>query len=228
MSFKRNILKFLWILLPACGLLDKEAITDQQLFEKAQKQSKRGYYIEAVQTILKLQHQFPYSPYKPQSDLLRADVFFDQREWEQARLAYKKFIDLYPKHKQIDYAYFRQILSWNHQIPTIATRDISLSQPALESIDYFFKQYPKSSYKTQVKKLQTEIYNRMAEKELRIAQFYFKRKKYKAVLKRLDIVIEKYPKSLWFNPAVLLAVQSADQLGGHALKSKYEKKARRL
>ena len=83
---------FLW----ACQSFEKTPKTAQDMLEKAQSQAKRGYYIEALDTILKLKYQFPYSTQAEKADLLKADVSFDQTEWESASKAYQTFIQLHP------------------------------------------------------------------------------------------------------------------------------------
>ena len=215
---------FLW----ACQSSDKTAKTAQELFEKAKNQAKRGYYVEALNTILKLKYQFPYSTQAEKADLLKADVFFDQTEWESAGKAYQTFIHLHPAHSEVEYAYYRQIVSWNKQIPRIPDRDLSLSEKTLSLISDFLKKYSKGKYSKQVKDIQNEIHDKLTKKEIQIAQFYFKKKKYsKETLNRLDAVILKYPKSKWRQEALALALQFAEKLGNSSKMKQYSKQIKK-
>ena len=201
--------------------------TAADLFKSAEKQANRGSYSEALQTLSKLKHEFSYSDYIPKAELLRGDIYFDQMEWEQAEKAYKSFLDLYPAHKSKEYALFRRILSWKKQIPSVATRDVSLSEKALGVISEFLKHYPKGKYTEQVTKIRSDIYDLLAQKELKIAQFYFKKNKHsKATLKRLDKVIEKYPR--WRLKALKLALRTAEKLEDQKLINQYQLKMKRF
>lgn len=217
-----------FLLLSACQSFNKEAKTAPEMLEKAQSQADRGYYIEALDTILQLKYQFPYSDQAKKADLLKADVFFDQQEWESASKAYQNFIHLHPSHSKVEYAFYRQILSWNRQIPKIPDRDLSLSDRALSLITEFLKKYPKGKYIKEIKDMQNEIHDKITKKEIQIAQFYFKKKKFsKETLNRLDNVILKYPKSKWQKEALDLAIKFAKQLGDNSKVKNYSKQIKK-
>ena len=212
----------------ACQSFNKDAKTAPELLEKAQSQADRGYYVETLDTILKLKYQFPYSSQAKKADLLKADVFFDQSEWESASKAYQNFIHLHPSHSEVEYAHYKQILSWNRQIPRIPDRDLSLSDKALSLIATFLKKYPKGKHTKEIKEIQTEIHNKITKKEIQIAQFYFKKKKFsKETLNRLDTVISKYPKSKWQKEALDLAMKFAEQLGYESKVKYYSKQIKK-
>ena len=216
---------FLWT---SCQSLNKPAKTAQEMLEKAQSQAKRGYYAEALSTILKLKYQFPYSTQAEKADLLKADVFFEQMEWESAGKAYQNFIHLHPSHSKAEYARYRQILSWNKQIPKIPDRDLSLSDKTLSLITGFLKKQKKGKYTKEIKDIKNKIHDKLTKKEIQIAQFYFKKKKYsKETLNRLDIVISKYPKSKWQKEALDLALKFAEQLGDSSKIKYYSKKIKK-
>jgi len=214
--------------LSACQSFNKDAKTAPELLKKAQSQANRGYYVEALDTILKLKYQFPYSAQAKKADLLKADVFFDQGEWESATKAYQNFIHLHPYHPEVEYAFYRQVVSWNRQIPRIPDRDLSLSDKALNLIVEFLKKYPKGKHTKEIKEVQTEIHDKLTKKEIQIAQFYFKKKKFsKETLKRLDTVISKYPKSKWHQEALDLAMKFAEQLGDKSKLKHYSKQIKK-
>ena len=220
----KKLFVFIFIFTACQTTKDEQSQTAKALYEKAQKQSKRGYYLEAQETISKLTYQYPYSPFSVKAELLKADSAYEQADWEQAEKAYQVFIELYPHRKEREYAHWRQILSLNHQIPKTADRDLTLSKKILTVIHLFQRRFPKSSYKSQVDKIKTEVYNRQAEKEFKIASFYFKKKEYTASLGRLDVVIKNYALSSWYNSAVLLAQKIAKKLDSTALTKKYSNK----
>ena len=225
MRFKNLIFVFLFC---ACANLEPHQETAEAQFEKAQKQAKKGYYPEALASILKLQHQFPYHAVSVLGDQLRADILFDQREWMGAIQAYQAFINLYPQHKRAEYCAFRQILAWNQHIPKKADRDISDSTKALKAIDQFLKKYSKSPHKKEVQAFKKEISERLVERELLIAQFYFKEGKWNSAENRLKPVIKNHTKSVWYKPALKLALNTAKKQNNDSLEKKYLKKLQAL
>ena len=196
-----------------CTALKKEKPSAQSLFQQAQKQAQRGYYLEANQVILKLKYQFPYSEYVSQSDLLTADILFDQTEFHEAQKSYRKFISLYPKHKDKMYAFYRQILSGSRQVPKESDRDLSASDEVLQIIEDFLKQHKNGDYVKKVKEIQMSLYDRRAKRDFEIAYFYFKQDKASAeTLNRLDEVIDNYPQTPTYSKALNLALQIAKKL----------------
>jgi len=217
-------LLFFFVLVSCQTAKKPEETTAQELFLKADKQSQRGYYLEAIETLSKLKHFYPYSELGPRADLLKADMAFKQSEWKQAEKSYQDFQALYPLHKDKEYAHFQQILSLDHQIPQAASRDISSSDQILKVISSFEKMFSKSKYKEQVLEIKNKIYNRQAEKEFKIASFYLKKKKYQSALSRLERVFENYKNSDWIQVSAQMGVKIAEILKDEDLKKKYSQR----
>ena len=218
----KHILIIFIFCLPACQSLKKTSDTAPALFQKAEKKAKRGYSIEALDTILELKHQFPYSPESALADKLKADIFFEQREWSQAEQAYQNFMNLHPHHKEVPNAHLQQVLSWYHQIPKLPHRDLSLAEPFLKSARDFIKKYPKKA--DSVKKLKKEVVQKLMQKEMLIARFYFKQKKYQASLERLKSLIQKQPSK----EALLLAIKIVKKQKNKKLEEQYLKKLKKM
>lgn len=200
----------------------------ESLFEKIQTQSKRGYYPEALQNILKLKHLFPYHLLTAKASLMRGDIFFDQEMWEEALIAYSLFIDLYPKHEKAEYALYRKVLSWDEQIPKVADRDLSISKDVFLTIKEFINKFPKSSYKEEIIEIKDSIYNRLAEKELEIVKYYYKKKQYQASLSRLNNALAKYAKSHWYKETLETGVNIANKTNQKKWLEIYLKKLKNL
>ena len=212
-----------------CTSVEKETVSAKSLFQKAQAQTQRGYYEEAGEVILKLKYQFSHSEYVAQADLLKADMFFDQREFLEAQKSYRNFIHLYPRHKDERYAFYRQILSGSHRVPKESDRDLSVSDEVLSMIDNFLKQNKNKKYLKEVKDIQLSLHSRKAEKEFKIVQFYFKKNKIsKETLNRLDQVINNYSQTSFYSKALDLALQIAQKLDDQKKVQIYLSKIRKL
>ena len=185
--FFLKIIFFVFLL--SCSSLEKtDETTPSGLLKSARTKARRGYFIEAEEKVRKIQHQFPYSKENAASALLQADIFFDQREWDEAGGAYLRFAELYPYHKKAQYAYYRRALSLSKKVPQKSARDLSEAAPAIKACSEFLKKYPKSKHASEVKKIRSTIKKQLLEKELEIARFYIR--KSKPALHRLSPLIE--------------------------------------
>ena len=210
-----------------CQSIDKE-VTEKSLFEDAQRQARRGYYVEAAETILQLKYRFPYSSYTPQTDLLRADMLFDQAEFLDAQKSYREFIRLYPRSKNKRYAFYKQIVSGDKKVPQHSGRDLSRADEIIRLAKDFLKKYKKGEYVKEVKAILATLYHRKAEKEFQIAYFYFKKKKIsQETLNRLDKVVRLYPDTPVYLKALNLALQMAQKLGDQNKVRRYLEKIKR-
>ena len=209
----KYLLIFLSFLTVHCQSVQK-SMAEKALFERAQSRAKRGYYVEAAEAILQLKYRFPYSSHIPQTDLIRADMLFDQGEFLDSQKSYQNFIRLYPLNKKKRYAFYKQILSGDRRVPKKAGRDLSASEEVLRLAKDFLKQYKRGEYVKEVKEILAAMYHRKAEKEFQIAYFYFKKNKIsQETLNRLDKVISLYSKTPTYSKALDLALKIARKLG---------------
>lgn len=216
------------MLYSSCKTVQINAKTSQGLFQRAQQEMKQGYYPEALKTLLTLKQKFPYSSETSSADLLRADIYLEQDLLEEANGYYINFISLYPQHKDIEYAYYKQVKSWEKRVPQLASRDLSLSSKVLKLLDSFLKKFPNSSYKNEVVQIRDRIDNQLREKELQIAQFYFNKKQYTSALARVKFLIRTYGNGHKYKDTLILGKLLAQKTENKALEREYQKKLNRL
>lgn len=192
LKFFLTSLVTIWIL-ASCASVEKNANTPEGIFNDAKEAAESSRYEYALRKFEEIKNRFPYSNFATESELAIADTFYMQENFADAQLNYQNFRDLHPRHPKIDYVIYRTALSYYMQLPETDDRDLTLSNDAIYHFDELIKKYPSSSYTTEAKIKRDELYRRLMEKELYIADFYYKQEKYESALFRYEIALNKYP-----------------------------------
>lgn len=152
----------------------------ESLYKEAQELMEAERYILATEKLNQIKTQHPYSFYATPAELLQADVLFMQENYIESAAAYLLFRDFHPKHEKIPYVVYRIAESYYKQIPDTIDRDL---EPATESIKYYqevLQKYPDSSYVVDTEKRINSANKMLREKDLYVADFYFKTHEYSA------------------------------------------------
>jgi outer membrane protein assembly factor BamD len=166
---------FFLFLFSACSSDKPEGKTEAEvLFKEAEELIEAQRYILATEKLNLIKTQHPYSFYATPAELLQADVLFLQENYIEAAAAYLLFRDFHPRHEKIPYVVFRIAESYYKQIPDTIDRDL---EPAIEALKYFdevMQKYPDSSYKSTAEKRIAKSKKMLRQKDIYIADFYFK------------------------------------------------------
>ena len=175
----------------------------------------------AIQNYEKLKAYFPYGPYAEQTHLELAYAYYRYDEPESAILELDEFIRLYPKHRQLAYAYYLKALaadsvirSWlDNFITDPATRDIKSAKRAYSYYTDVITLFPESKYATASSKRLVILSNQMARHEIKVAQFYYDREAYLAAANRAKFILENYAQSASTFEALEIMKSSYSKMG---------------
>ena len=197
-----------------CSSADKHDInTADGAYASAEALEKDERYEEAIARYAEVKNKHPYSKYATMSELRIADVHYKREAFIEAQGAYQLFKEFHPKHPQSDYVTFRLAMSFFNQLPTSIDRDLSAADKAILYFDEVLTSYPSSPHVAEAKEKKAVALKMLGEKELYVARFYFKQKKYDSALKRYEYLLKSYP-NLGFDPEALLgAANSANRSG---------------
>ena len=187
----RLILGLMIVHFMGCSSMDQKGDSSnvQSLFQKAVELEEKGYYDKALQIFAQVRDQYPYSDYSIKAKLKIADIYFEQRDYPSAQVFYEFFKNLHPR-RQADYVLYRLALSYYHRLPRVIARDFSL---ATKSVDYFqelLMQHPQSEFAEDGRVKLRDLQEKLIQKQLYIADFYFKQKMYKSALLRYSQIIQ--------------------------------------
>ena len=159
----------------------------------------RGDYIDATARYNAIRSQYPYSQFATLAELRLADAYFEEEKFTSAISQYRAFIKLHPNHTKVSYASYRVADSFAGQmpkpflfLPPTHERELASTRDAERELEFFLKKFPETEHTSDAKKKLAEVKRRLADHEMYVAQFYLKRKNYRASAMRLTYLLENY------------------------------------
>jgi outer membrane protein assembly factor BamD len=167
----------------------------KEMFDDAESDIKNDRYLLALDKLRVVKSKFAYTSYGALAQLRIADVYFLQESYPEAASSFDTFVELYPKHEKAAYALYKAGESQFLDIPSNIARDLKSADSAIHTLDNYTTKYPSGEYVQKALQMRQLAYDRLAEKELSIAQFYIKRKKPDSARLRLNRILDDYSHS---------------------------------
>jgi outer membrane protein assembly factor BamD len=180
---------------------EEEEKTPQELIEEGRSKLQRGKYEEAVELFQMLKDRYPYSKYAIEAELRLADALYYRGEYDSAFDAYDEFEMLHPKNSEIPYVIYQKGMCHFKQISTI-DRDQTHTLKASEEFRRLIKRFPRHKYAHMARKNLRKCLIYLAEYELYVGKFYYKKGKYQAAIDRFSYIIKNYPDMGQYNQAL--------------------------
>ena len=180
----------------------EEGQSAKELFDIANGALVRGQYVLAAENYRKIEANHPFSKYAEQSHMELAFVEYKMKHWDSAIAIIDRFISMNNTSELLPYAYYlRGLVNFNRGknffnkvLPHVQIdKDPVNIRTSYEDFKYILKNYKNSTYTKDAAKRMTYLRNTLASYEIHVANFYFKRKAYMAVINRCNYLIEKYP-----------------------------------
>lgn len=196
--------------------------TAEQIFSSGEKALAKGSYKDAISHFEGLDAMYPFSEYEQQGSLDKIYAYYASDDFPSSAAAADRYIHLYPRSANVDYAYYmRGMANFNQDrgviqryIPTdISQRDIGTAKVAFINFAELLRRYPHSVYAPDARNRMIYLRNLIAQKEVNIAEYYFKRKEYVAAINRANGVIIHYQQSPQVVDALGVMVKAYRQLG---------------
>ena len=218
-------------MLVACGHVDKDPVAEYRgessasLLSKAEHALAKGYFSDAVDVLEALDSLYPFGPDAEQGQIDIVYAYYKDGQEIAALAAAERYVHLYPRGKHIDYVYyikglieFTQGMTWLQRVihADPSERDVRHMQEAFATFSYLIKHYPASHYRSAAILRMRFIRNALGQHELRVAQFYLKRKAYVAALNRANYVIDHFQGTPAISDALQLAKRLYTKLGAKA------------
>jgi outer membrane protein assembly factor BamD len=164
------------------------------VFEDAEKSMREENYEEARKKYQELQEKSPDKSFDAVIMLRIADTFYGEEKYEEALVEYQNFLNYHPVNKDAVYAQFQVAMCSFQQLSTI-DRDPETTRTALREFQKLIEKYPKSVYHEKAEKNIVMCKDRLAEYELYVGKFYFRKRAYTSALGRLDVLLRDFPGS---------------------------------
>lgn len=164
-------------ILASCATKRPTGSTEAEiLFKEANTYMEKGRYILANEKLNALRSQFPYSYYATPAELLQADILFKQENYVESAAAYLVFKDFHPKHKEMAYVIQRIADSFYYQLPSTFDRDLTPGIEAMKHYDDLLRYYSDTEYVKEASGRIDRVKNMLENKEIYIADFYYRTK----------------------------------------------------
>jgi outer membrane protein assembly factor BamD len=212
------------LILMGCASNEKEEAEppEVQLYRMAQDRINAQNYLGAVDSLARIERFYPFGVYAEQA---RADLIYAHYmsgDFDQAYAASEKFIRLYPRNTNVDYAYFMKGMTGYYADEgllgnifslSLAKRDITGAMESYADLTEFLIRYPESEYIDAARERLIFLRNLIASSELDGAEYYIKRGAYLAALNRANYVLKNIPNSTEKQRALDIMKKSFIELG---------------
>ena len=203
--------------------LIKEINQEQELitvYKEALENLEKNDTFFAANKFLEAELLFPQSDWAPRSALMASYSFYLQDYYSKSIFHLERFIDTYPKNKNLDYAYYLLAMCYYENIED-EKRDLL---PLLKSKDLFklvIDRFPDSNFAMDAEFKINFINDNLASKEIYIGRHYIKKEKWIAALNRFKNIIENYEDTIYVEEAIHRVVEIYYKLGLENESKKY-------
>ena len=192
-----------------------------ELYQEGVKSLESGEVLLAAKKFNEAEILFPQSAWAPKSALMAAYSYYSQDYYEDAIAELERFIKIYPKNKNIDYAYYLLGVS-NYEKIVDEKKDLQSIINAKKNFEIVAKEFPNTEYALDSEFKIDLINDILASKEMYIGRYYFEKKKWIPAINRFRTVIDKYETTIYTEEALHRLVEVYYTLG---LKGEAEKYA---
>ena len=182
----------------------KEKSLDLQVMEaynEGKKSLEKGDVLFAAKKFNEAEILFPQSDWAPRSALMAAYSYYIQDYYGDAIAELQRFKKIYPKHENIDYAYYLLAICYYEQIVD-EKKDLESINKAKENFNFVLINYPNTDYSTDAEFKIDYINDMLASKEMYIGRYYFSKKKWIAAINRFRTVVDDYDTTIYVEEAL--------------------------
>ena len=174
----------------------------EELYAEAQRALNARNYSNAIDLYRVLTTRFPFGRHAEQAQLDMAYAMYRANQPERALTTLDRFIRTYPTHPNVDYAwYLKGLVHYEQSMgflrrlfpDQVVDRDQQSARRAFSDFRELIQRYPQSRYVADARQRMVFLRNIMAEYEVEVGEYYFRRGAYIAALNRSRYTIEHFP-----------------------------------
>ena len=181
-------------------------------YEKGMSLMEVGDYFAASKKFLEAEILFPQSDWAPKSALMAAYSYYKLDYYGDAVAELKRFLRVYPNHRDIPYVYYLLGISYYEQIVD-EKKDLQSIINAKETFKILIKKYPNTEYAIDAEFKINLIDDILASKEMYIGRYYFDKKKWIPAINRFRTVVDDYQRTIYVEEAIHRLVEVYYRIG---------------
>jgi len=172
-----------------------------EAYEEGMKSLEEGDVIFAAKKFNQAEILFPQSEWAPKSSLMASYSYYSQDYYADAILELERFIKIYSKDKNKDYAYYLLAVCYYEQIVD-ETKDLQSIIKAQKYFNIIKSNYPNTEYALDADFKLDLIEDILAAKEMYVGRYYLDRKKWISAINRFRNVIDNYETTAYTEEAL--------------------------
>jgi len=154
----------------------------------------------------------PQDKWASKASLMASYAEYSRNAYSNAIFDLERHMKYYPADKNIPYAHYLIAMCYYEQILD-EKKDLKPLLKAKEKFEFVIQMYPNTDYATDARFKIDLIIDQLAAKEMSIARYYMKTKKWIPALNRLKIVVNQYDKTIFVEEALHRLVEVYYRLG---------------
>ena len=193
----------------------KEKSLDLQVYEAyvdGKKSLESGDVLFAAKKFNEAEILFPQGDWAPKSALMASYAYYTQDYYGDAIAELERFIIVYPKHKNLQYAYYLLAICYYEQIVD-EKKDLRSIIQAKKNFEIILNNYPNTEYAIDDDFKLDLIADILAAKEMYIGRYYFDKKKWISAINRFREIIDNYETTIYAEEALHRLVEVHYTLG---------------
>lgn len=176
----------------------------EELYDEAHAALQARNYTTAIERYRRLTTRYPFGRHAEQAQLDMAYALHKAQQPERAITTLDRFIRTYPTHPNVDYAwYLKGLVHYEETMgflrrlfpDQVVDRDQTSARQAFDDFQELIQRFPQSRYVADARQRMVFLRNVLAEHEMVVAEYYFRRGVYVAAINRAQYVIENYPQA---------------------------------
>ena len=220
----KNIIKILLIilgvLLTSCSKEEKISVIEEEnieaqmieAFKEGYDELNKGDVIFAAKKFNEAELLYPQSDWAPKAALMAAYSWYSQSYYGDSIFEIKRYLKTYPDHKNIDYAHFLLAMCYYDTVID-EKRDLEPLLKAKKQFEFIMNNFPNTDFAMDSKFKLDLIYDKLAGKEMYIAEHYLKKEKWIPAINRFKHVVEDYSTTVYVEEALHRLVEIHYRLG---------------
>ena len=220
----------LTLLLNSCSGVEQEKATIIQqddlesemieTYKEGVQALKEGDALYAAKKFNESELLYPQSSWAPKSSLMASYAYYRYGYYSDSIYELKRFIKLYSKNENLDYAYYLLAMNYYDSIVD-EKKDLRPLVEAKKNFEFIIDKYPNTDFSLDAKYKLELIHDILAAKEMYIARHYIKKEKWIAAINRFKKVINDYNSTIYVAEALHRLVEIHYRIGLLSESKKY-------
>ena len=173
----------------------------QEAYNEGMDSLEGGDVLFAAKKFNEAEMLFPQAKSAPQSALMAAYSYYTQDYYGDAIAELKRFLKVYPTHKDLAYVYYMLAICYYEQIVD-EKKDLQSIINAKENFNIIIKNYPNSEYAIDAEFKIDLIDDILAAKEMYLGRYYYDKKKWIPAINRFREIIDNYDTTIYAEEAL--------------------------